>query len=298
VQTHFWTDPDVRTLHPDAKFLWLYLITNPHTHVSGIYYLATPTMAAETGLQECLIDTLLPTLSGIAVDPPRSLVWVKNMLKHQAKGEKAFKAAAAQLKTLHNTFLIKDFLTVYPCVVPYFSIGYPYPIEGSSSVGPLKEEMTSKEKEDSPLPLTVEEIRTRWNQLPGVRLCDEIQEGMLDRINKLRKCHDPSWWEKLFAKVAGSPFLTGQVPPREGKQRSFRASLGWVTGKVILGRVLAGEYSDEQGMGQTCQTRVKSGLRLVPCGAPATLMIGTRPVCAQHAKETVHAGKRTEPAPA
>src|SRR5688572_3122740 len=39
VQTHFWTDPDVRKLPPDSKLLLLYLITNPHTHVSGIYYL-------------------------------------------------------------------------------------------------------------------------------------------------------------------------------------------------------------------------------------------------------------------
>jgi hypothetical protein len=91
--------------------------------------------------------------------------------------------------------------------------------------------------------LSVEEIRIRWNTIPNVKLCDEIQEALLDRINRLRKLHPQPWWDKLFDKVAHSPFLTGQVPGRDGK-KPFHASLGWVTGKQILGKVLAGDYSD------------------------------------------------------
>jgi hypothetical protein len=103
--------------------------------------------------------------------------------------------------------------------------------------------------------LSVEEIRIRWNTIPNVKLCDDIQEALLDRINRLRKLHQQPWWDKLFDKVAHSPFLTGQVPGRDGK-RPFRASLGWVTGKVILGKVLAGDYSDTTSAPKTRPTKV------------------------------------------
>jgi hypothetical protein len=39
IETSMWTDAKFRGLPAPARLLFLYLITNPHAHVSGIYYL-------------------------------------------------------------------------------------------------------------------------------------------------------------------------------------------------------------------------------------------------------------------
>lgn len=92
--------------------------------------------------------------------------------------------------------------------------------------------------------ITTEEIRTRWNDIPNVKPCEAIEEGLLARVNALRSHHGAVWWERLFATVADSPFLTGQVPGTNGK-KPFRANLGWVVGKQNLAKVLAGNYKDD-----------------------------------------------------
>lgn len=92
--------------------------------------------------------------------------------------------------------------------------------------------------------LSVEEIRTRWNAIPGIKPCDAIEEDFRKRMNALRKEHrNPEWWEKLFSKVAASPFLSGKVPGKDGK-KPFTASLPWLVGRINLGKVLAGNYNE------------------------------------------------------
>jgi len=50
VNTKFWDDPFVAKLEPDFKYLFLYLLTNPLTNVSGIYELPERRIAFDTGL--------------------------------------------------------------------------------------------------------------------------------------------------------------------------------------------------------------------------------------------------------
>lgn len=123
IDTSTWTDPKVRKLQPLGKLLFVYLITNSHAHVSGIYYLPRAVVALETGIEAAFVDTLCDTLSGLGLvrnDQELDVFWVVNMLAYQAKGEKADRAAALQLETLHNTLLIPDFLKRYPSVKRYF----------------------------------------------------------------------------------------------------------------------------------------------------------------------------------
>lgn len=124
VETGAWDDPEVRPLSPQAKLLFFYLFTNRHTHVSGIYYLLPITAAAETGLPLRTLDTLWDTLSGARLawfDPQCTVIFVRSMLRHQGHGEKNERAAAAQLETLHNSFLISRFLKEYPTVTRFVS---------------------------------------------------------------------------------------------------------------------------------------------------------------------------------
>ena len=132
IDVSFWTDPKVRKLTPEARAIFFYLITSPHSHVSGIFVLSKVIISVETGYP---IDTLsigvldLDRAGLCKFDEVTEVCWVCNMMKYQAHGEKADRAAANQLSNLHNSFLIKLFLKKYPAVKRYridtLSIGVP-----------------------------------------------------------------------------------------------------------------------------------------------------------------------------
>lgn len=121
----FWTDPtNKKGWSPQEKLIALYLITNPHTHYSGIYYLPKVFIANETGLPLKTINKFFAKHPRFSVyDDIREVVWVKNMARHQIKQgnrKNLIVGIANQLKTLHNSPLIKDFLNHYrPLEIPF-----------------------------------------------------------------------------------------------------------------------------------------------------------------------------------
>lgn len=119
IETSIWHDPKFRALPAPAKLLFVYLFSNPHAHVSGIYYVPDVTIIHETGLKQDALDTLWHTLSGAGLvgrDKPNEVVWVRNMMRYQGRGEKLRAAAANHLLTLHNSSLLSDFRKYYPDV--------------------------------------------------------------------------------------------------------------------------------------------------------------------------------------
>lgn len=148
IETSIWTDPKIKGLDAKGKLLFVYLFTNTHTHVSGLYYLPDLIVEHETAIPKRQVDALWDTLSkGYLVKRDRvsEVVWVVNMLKFQGKGEKIRLSCEAHLSTLHKCVLIKDFLEYYK----EFGIGYRYPIEGVSSRARVEQEQ-DKEQEQEP----------------------------------------------------------------------------------------------------------------------------------------------------
>lgn len=122
--TQLWTDKKVQRLSVQGKCLFVYLITNPHTHLAGIYYLLPEVMKREVGLSDTLLHTLFNTLSDTLLrlayyDADNSIVFVRNMFRYQGRGEKNERAAAHHLETLHYSPLITEFLKEYPTVKNY-----------------------------------------------------------------------------------------------------------------------------------------------------------------------------------
>jgi hypothetical protein len=123
IAASFWTDPKVKKLAPEGKLLLLYLITNPYTHVSGIYVLNLKHAAMDIGLNLNTLSRNLDTLSGLgfcAFDSDLDVIWVRKMMSYQGKGEKNLRSAAAHVaEDLHNSYLCNEFLISYPDVRPF-----------------------------------------------------------------------------------------------------------------------------------------------------------------------------------
>lgn len=122
--TQLWTDKKVQRLSVQGKLLFVYLITNPHTHLSGIYYLPKELITKETGLSNTLSDTVFHTLSSPEMDlayfdAENSIVFVTNMFRYQGRGEKNERSAAVHNSSLHDSPLVAMFLERYPRVKQY-----------------------------------------------------------------------------------------------------------------------------------------------------------------------------------
>lgn len=130
VKSSLWHDPAVRQLSPEEKLLFVYLITNPHTHQSGLYYLPLVTIEHELGYTISRIKSALDALSIhhlVMLDTQNELVWVRNMYRHQRCGVKSDINVRDHLETLHKSFLIGDFLQFYN----EWRIQYRYSIQSS-----------------------------------------------------------------------------------------------------------------------------------------------------------------------
>src|SRR3990167_2411876 len=116
IDTKFWTDQKIRKLSPHDKLLLLYLITNRHTHVSGLYVLPVVLIIHETELAAVAVSGglhRLETAEVIRYDPENEVVWVVNMLEYQGRGQKIVKAVEYHLASLDSEGLIAAFLQHY-----------------------------------------------------------------------------------------------------------------------------------------------------------------------------------------
>lgn len=119
IKESFWTDPKVKKLSPYDKLLFIYLITNPHAHYSGIYYMPLILIEDETGLKMDAIKKGLTTLQDggfVKFDKELNIIWIVKMAKHQiAHGNQKniTNGISKHLTTLHNSLLIKDYLKFY-----------------------------------------------------------------------------------------------------------------------------------------------------------------------------------------
>jgi hypothetical protein len=80
-----WTDAYFQTLEPDAKLLFIYLLTNEHLEVSGIYQITARTIANETGLERETVNILMADLinaNKIIYSEDEHVVGLVNYHKH------------------------------------------------------------------------------------------------------------------------------------------------------------------------------------------------------------------------
>lgn len=146
IETSFWTDPWVRKLEQDSRFMYLYLLTGPATNLAGVYEITEDRIAYDTGLLEQNVRRLLDYFQSEG----KAYRWkdwtiVRNWPKHQnirsPKIQKGIERILEGLPRELLAFLVEidykyaDTKAILDRVSPKentVSIPYPYPIDTSS----------------------------------------------------------------------------------------------------------------------------------------------------------------------
>lgn len=83
INTKFWNDNFIVELDPLERYLFIYLLTNEHTNICGIYELPLRVMAFESGLDKEMLNKMLPRLAE-KINYLDGWVCIRNFMKHQA----------------------------------------------------------------------------------------------------------------------------------------------------------------------------------------------------------------------
>jgi hypothetical protein len=138
--TGFWTIPWIRKLDVNTKLVYIYLWTNNHKSLAGIYPIDLETIAFETGLAVPEVKNSLARLAPrVHYDFDKEIVFVVNHVKRQflKRGNISPKVVIGIEKALISLpkghHFISDFLSEYH---GFLDIGYPYPFDTVSGYPP------------------------------------------------------------------------------------------------------------------------------------------------------------------
>jgi len=196
IKEEFWTDPKIKNLSMKDRYLFFYLITNPHSHFCGLFFISESTMAEETALSASDLRKSMDELARqdlIRFDSVFSIMWVANMLRHQILGwpsvsPKILKAIANLLHRLHGCPLITEFLDYYYEIrVPYeVPRGVPAPLPPAQNKGEDEED-----EDKTPATPTIKEqareVFEHWKKVmnyPGADYSPTRQTRIENRLKK------------------------------------------------------------------------------------------------------------------
>ena len=223
ISPNFWSDPKVDDdFTPEDKYFYLYLLTNPHTTLSGCYELGKRQACRELGYNEDTVDRLIYRMEYlhkvIRYDKTTKEVLILNWHKYNwSKSPKCLKGVEHTLKDIKNEAFRKY-------CIDTLSIRYQYPMDTTVSVSvPVSETVTDissiEESEvlDIPEPQPVrrkkapdpfEEFadgdKELLDALKGFeQMRNKIKQPMTKRAkqmlcNRLRKDYQPADWVKVL----------------------------------------------------------------------------------------------------
>lgn len=85
INTRIWSDSWYSNLDPIEKLLFIYLLSNTYTNISGIYEIPLKVVAVETGIDPSMIEKIMPRLAN-KVLYVEGWVVIPNFPKHQKIG--------------------------------------------------------------------------------------------------------------------------------------------------------------------------------------------------------------------
>ena len=187
IPSDVWQTPEFRELKPNAKLVWLYLRTSPHSHLSGLYALPVSYIAHETGLELDEIKDVMADLKGAKLadyDSRNELVWVSGMAGSNGWSAKIKVAIASQATLFANSSLVKEYLGT----IDTLSIPYRYPIDT-----PLSDQVRSDQDQ-----IRSDQVRSDQSITLSEGVCAPAREGTESTPESTLKHDSPELRHSLF----------------------------------------------------------------------------------------------------
>ncbi len=86
ISSDLWNDAAIERLTSHARYLFIYLITSPHTSQAGIGQATDRKISSETGIEQESLAKIFEELKELVVRH-QEWFWVKNFLKHQGQNK-------------------------------------------------------------------------------------------------------------------------------------------------------------------------------------------------------------------
>ena len=119
ISTKFWSDSFIVELNPLDRYLFLYILTNEHTDICGIYELPAKVMSYETGIDADMLKSMLKRLAPkiYYID---GWIYIKNAQKHMGDSPQVKKGFDRCIALVPQHILAK---------IKQIDIEYPYSID-------------------------------------------------------------------------------------------------------------------------------------------------------------------------
>lgn len=297
VDVSFWQDSDMIELTPEGKYFYLYILTNPHTTLCGIYEISKRVMSFETGFNIDTIDKLIRQFEEkgkIIYDPGTCEIFIKNWYRYNfTSSPKVIKGIIHDLKKVKSGKLltafwntipddVKSVLIEYGYPIDTLSIPYGYPMDTDPHIDIDKDLDIDKDKEidididiekDKTAPDSVSSqdcedspSRTPYKQIVELyhRICKSLPRVKV--LNETRKrlirarwkeYPDLSFWEEFFRRVENSDFLTARVPPGKDGRPPFLADFEWIIRPNNFAKILEGRYDNRDDSRRDIQAAIE-----------------------------------------
>lgn len=188
INTKFWSDNFIVQLDPTERYLFLYLLTNEHTNISGIYELPLRTMAFETGLEPEMLQKILDRFDPKVIYV-EGWVGIRNFTKHQSSNDKVRAGIERAIKEVPVSVLKALGFDSVPEAIHSLlkaTIG-PELLNTNSNSNPNRTELFQRFWAAYPLKVGKKKAEKVWEKInPDTGLFHVIMAG-LERAKKSRK---------------------------------------------------------------------------------------------------------------
>lgn len=138
IQMSFWTDAKVlEQFSANEKYMYLYLLTNPHTSLCGCYEISFMTTAVETGLKKPVVEKLIRSLiqkGVIDYSNDTNEVLILNWHKYNWTSSEKFRTSVEKVVRHVRCLKFQQYLNDLLKCTDTVSIQYEYPTDTSVSV--------------------------------------------------------------------------------------------------------------------------------------------------------------------
>ena len=140
ISLSFWTDSKVEdTFTPEDKYVYLYLLTNPHTNICGCYEISIKQISRQTGYNEESVERIIARMEKThrvicyckATSEMLVLNWGKYNWTISPKMEKPIKAAIDRIKYPSFREYVSE---LYAHIEEIHTVSIPYPYGSDTTV--------------------------------------------------------------------------------------------------------------------------------------------------------------------